>query len=107
MLLSPNYIIESRNLLKSKMADKMSKGIIDVLRKYDTTYAFILDAFECVLKLTHYNNALLKREALKSTVVACFDACFWYFRLLCVWSILFLGITHTTQCHNKFVELRE
>jgi hypothetical protein len=68
----PHYIIESRNLFNSKMTETMSKEIVDVLSKYDTTYVFTLDAFDCVFKLTQYNNALLKHETLKSTIMACF-----------------------------------
>jgi hypothetical protein len=70
----PHYIIESRNLFNSKMTEKMSKEIVDVLSKYDTTHVFTLDAFESVFKLTHFNNALLKGVALKSTLMACFSA---------------------------------
>jgi hypothetical protein len=72
----PHYIIESRNLFSSKMTETMSKEIVDVLSKYDTTHVFTLDAFEPVFILTRYNNALLKREALISTIMACFHACF-------------------------------
>jgi hypothetical protein len=54
----PHYIIESRNLLNSKMTEKMSTDIVDVLSKYDTTRVFTLVSFECVNELTHYNNAL-------------------------------------------------
>ena len=70
----PHYIIKSRNLFNSKMTEKMSKEIVDVLSKYDTTHVFTLDAFESVFKLTHFNNALLKRASLKSTILACFIA---------------------------------
>jgi len=70
----PHYIIESRNVFNSKMTEKMSTEIVDVLSKYDTTHVFTLEAFERVFKLTHYNNALIKREALKSTIMACFIA---------------------------------
>ena len=70
----PHYIIESRNLFNSKMTEKMSNEIVDVLSKYDTTHVFTLDAFDRIFKLTHYNNALLKREALISTIMACFNA---------------------------------
>jgi hypothetical protein len=41
----PHYIIESRNLFNSKMTEKMSREIVDVLSKYDTTHVFTLDAF--------------------------------------------------------------
>jgi ABC-type multidrug transport system fused ATPase/permease subunit len=71
-----HYIIESRNLFNSKMTEKMSKEIIDVLGNYDTTHVFTLDAFDRICNLTHYNNALLKREALRSTIMACFIAYF-------------------------------
>jgi len=72
----PHYIIEIRNLFNSKMTEKMSKEIVDVLSKYDTTHVFTLDAFDRIFKLTHYNNALLKREALISTITTCFNAYF-------------------------------
>jgi hypothetical protein len=72
----PHYIIESRNLLNSKMTEQMSKEIVDVLSKYDVTHVFTLDAFECVFELTHYNNALLKRASFKSTIMASFFSCF-------------------------------
>jgi hypothetical protein len=68
----PHYIIESRNLFNSKLTEKMSKEIVDVLSKYDTIHVFTLDDFERVFKLT--NNALLKDVALKSTIMACFKA---------------------------------
>jgi hypothetical protein len=70
----PHYIIESRNLFNSKMTEKMSREIVDVLSKYDTTHVFTLDAFERVFEETHFNNALLKHEALKSKIMACFIA---------------------------------
>ena len=44
----PNYIIEGINLFNSKMTEKMSTEIVDVLCKYDTTHVFRLDAFQCV-----------------------------------------------------------
>ena len=69
----PHYIIKSRNLFNSKMTEKMSKEIVDVLSKYDTTHVFTLDAFECVFEETHFNNALLKHEAFKSSIMACFN----------------------------------
>ena len=74
----PHYIIESRNLFNSKMTEKMSKEIVDILSKYNTTHVFTLYAFQCVFKLTHYNNALLKRQTLKSTIMAGFIPCFNY-----------------------------
>jgi hypothetical protein len=52
----------------------MSKEIVDVLSKYSTTHVFKLGAFEHVFKLTHYNNALLKRYTLKSTIMASFNS---------------------------------
>jgi hypothetical protein len=70
----PHYIIESRNVFNFKMTENMSKEIVDVLSKYDTTHVFILDAFKCVLKLTYYSKALLKRASLESTITICFDA---------------------------------
>jgi hypothetical protein len=69
-----HYIIESGNLFNSKLNEKMSKEIVDVLSKYDMIHVFALNAFEPVLKLTNYNNALLKDVALKSTIMACFKA---------------------------------
>jgi hypothetical protein len=53
-----HYIIESRNLFNSKMTEKMSTEIVDVLSKYDTTHVCTLDAFDRIFKLTDYNNAL-------------------------------------------------
>ena len=72
----PHYIIESRNLFNSQITETMSTEIVDVLSKYDTTYVFTLDAFDCVFKLTQYNNALLKHKTFKSTIMACFNAYF-------------------------------
>jgi hypothetical protein len=54
------------------MTETMSKEIVDVLSKYDTTHVFTLDAFETVFKFTHFNNALLKRASLISTAMAFF-----------------------------------
>ena len=68
----PHYIIESRNLFNSKMTEKMSNEIVDILRKHDTTHVFTLDAFERILQVTHYNNVLLKRATFTSTIMACF-----------------------------------
>ena len=87
----PHYIIESKNLFNSKMTEKMSREIVDVLNKYDTKHAFILDAFEDVFKLTHYNKALLKREALKSTIRACFNSDIGIFYSFVVCRSLFWG----------------
>jgi hypothetical protein len=70
----PHYIIKSRNLFNSKMTEKMSTEIVDVLNKYDTTHVFILDAFDRIFKLTRYDNALLKRGALISAKMAFFNA---------------------------------
>jgi hypothetical protein len=67
-----HYIIQGRNLFNSKMTETMSKEIVDVLRNYDTTHVFTLHAFDGIFNLTRYNNALLKREALISTILACF-----------------------------------
>jgi hypothetical protein len=69
----PHYIIEGRNLFNSKMTEQMSKEIVDVLSKYDTTHVFMLDAFEGVFKETHFNNILLKHTVFTSTIVACFN----------------------------------
>ena len=41
----PHYIIESRNLLNSKMTEQMSKEIVDVLSKYDATHFFYIRCF--------------------------------------------------------------
>ena len=71
-----HYIIESRNLFNSKMTEKMSREIVDVLSKCDTTRIFRLGAFEDVFKLTHYNNVLLKHGTLQSTTMAGFNSCF-------------------------------
>jgi Na+-translocating ferredoxin:NAD+ oxidoreductase RnfD subunit len=49
--------------------------IVDVLSTYHMTHVFTLDAFEIIFKATHYNNELLKREAFKSTIMACFLGC--------------------------------
>jgi hypothetical protein len=70
----PHYVIASRNLFNSKMTETMSKEIVDVLSKYNTTHIFKLGAFEHVFKLAHYNNALLKRYTLKSTLMASFNS---------------------------------
>jgi hypothetical protein len=71
----PHYILESRNLFSSKMTETMSNEIVDVLSTYHMTHVFTLDAFEIIFKATHYNNELLKREAFKSTIMACFLGC--------------------------------
>ena len=68
----PHYIIEGRNLFNSKMTEKMSTEIVDVLSNYDTTHVFTLDAFDRIFKLTQYDNALLKRRTLISTIKSCF-----------------------------------
>jgi hypothetical protein len=72
----PHYIIESRNLFNSKLTEKMSKEVVDILSKYkyDTTHVFTLDAFNVVFEKTHYKWALLKHAALTSTMMACFVA---------------------------------
>ena len=85
----PHYIIESRNLFNSKMTEKLSTEIVDVLSKYDTTHACTLDAFNGIFKLTDYNNALLKRTALISTIMACFNAYFQIFSSLALYPSLF------------------
>jgi hypothetical protein len=41
-----HYIIESRNVFNSKLREKMSKEIVDVLSKYDTMHVFALDAYK-------------------------------------------------------------
>jgi hypothetical protein len=79
----PHYIIESRNLFNSKMTEQMSKEIVDVLSNYDTTHVFTLDAFDRIFKLTHYNNALLRREVLISTIMTCFYGYFAAFFYAC------------------------
>jgi len=93
----PHYIIESRNLFNSKITEKMSKEIVDVLSKYDTTDGFTLDAFERVFKLTYYNNVLLKHEALTSTIMACFNTYFDSFSSFVVHPSLFW---HSYKPHN-------
>ena len=70
----PHYIIECRNLFNSKMTEKMSKEIADVLSKHDTTHVFTLDAFDRIFHEAHYNKALLKHTALLSILMACFNA---------------------------------
>ena len=73
----PHYIINSRNLFNSKLTEKkMSKEIVDVLNRYDMTHVFTLDAFKSVLKITKYNNSLLKHAAFTSTIISCFDDCY-------------------------------
>ena len=91
-----HYIIESRNLFNSKMNEKMSKEIVDVLSNYDTTHVFTLAAFDRICKFTHYDNALLKREALRSTIMACFRAYFAPFTcyVCCPSSFWYLYIPH-------------
>ena len=69
-----HYIIKCRNLFNSKMTEKMSTEIVDVLSKYDTTHVFTLDAFDRIFKLTHYDNAMQKPGALISTIMAFFNA---------------------------------
>jgi hypothetical protein len=44
----PNYIMKGINLFNSKMTEKMSTEIVEVLSKYDTTHVFRLDAFQCI-----------------------------------------------------------
>ena len=77
----PHYIIESRNLFNSKMTEKMSMEIVDVLSKYDTTHVSTLNAFENVFQLTQYDDVLLKHETLTSTIIACLNACITTFNL--------------------------
>ena len=79
----PHYIIEGINLFNSKMTEKMSKKIVDVLSNYDTTHVFTLDAFDRIFKLTHYNNALLRRKVLISTIMTCFYGYFAAFFYAC------------------------
>jgi len=85
----PHYIIERRNLFNSKMTEKMSTEIVDVLSNYDTTHVCTLDAFDRIFKLTDYTNALLKRKALISTIMACFNAYFQIFSSLALHPSLF------------------
>jgi hypothetical protein len=94
-----HYIIEGRNLFNSKMTEKMSKEIVDVLSNYDTTHVFTLDAFDRIFMLTNYNNALLKREALKSTIMACFNGYFVNFSayVFCPFSFWDLYIPHNAS----------
>jgi hypothetical protein len=99
-----HYIIESRNLFNSKMTEKMSKEIVDVLSNYDTTHVFTLAAFDRICKFTHYDNALLKREALRSTIMACFIAYISTFTcyLCCPSSFWYLYIPHNVT--NSLLE---
>jgi hypothetical protein len=81
------------------MTEQMSKEIVDVLSNYDTTHVFTLDAFDRIFKLTNYNNALLKREALKSTIRACFTGYFVNFSsyVFCPFSFWDLYIPHNAS----------
>jgi hypothetical protein len=47
------------------MTEQMSKEIVDVLSKYDTTHVCTLDAFNRIFKLTDYNNALTSDKVLR------------------------------------------
>jgi hypothetical protein len=76
----PHYIIESRNLFNSKLTEQISKEVVDILSKYDTTHVFTLDAFKQVFEKTQYEKALLKHTALQSTMMACFYAYIGSFR---------------------------
>jgi hypothetical protein len=101
-----HYIIESRNLFNSKMTEKMSKEIVDVLSNYDTTHLFTLYAFDRICKLTLYNNALLKHAALISTLMACFNAYFTTFYVCCTSSFWDLYIPHNvTNSLLKYVNI--
>jgi hypothetical protein len=79
----PHYIIESRNLFNSKMTEKVSEEIVDVLSKCDTTRVFTLDAFNHGFEGTHFSNALLKQECLISIIMACFTFCCGNFSSFC------------------------
>jgi hypothetical protein len=86
----------------------MSKEIVDVLSNYDTTHMFTLDAFDRIFKLTHYNNPFLKREALISTIKACFIAYFtaFSFHVCCPSSFCDLCISHNaTNSLLKYVNI--
>jgi hypothetical protein len=102
----PHYIIESRNPFNPKITEKMSKEIVDVLSNYDTTHVFTLDAFDRNFMLTHYNNALLKREALRSTIMACFISYFATFSsyVYCLSSFWDLFIPHNVT--NSLLEYK-
>jgi len=100
----PHYIIESRNLFNSKMTETKSKEIVDILSKYDTTYVFILDDFDSVFDVTHFNNALLKHETLKSTIIACFNAYFTAFLSYVFSPSLFWGLCIPHIATKRFLK---
>jgi len=100
----PHYIIESRNLFNSKMTETKSKEIVDILSKYDTTYVFILDAFDSVFDVTHFNNVLLKHETLKSTIIACFNAYFTAFHSYVFSPSLFWGLYIQHNATKSFLK---
>ena len=86
----------------------MSTEIVDVLSKYHTTHVFTLDAFDRIFKLTHYNNALLKRKVLISTIMTCFNAYFATFSsyVFCPFSFWDLYIPHNaTSSLLKYVNI--
>jgi hypothetical protein len=85
----PHYIIASRNLFDSKLTEQISKEVVDILSKYDTTDVFKLHAFNRVFKETQYKKALLKHAALQSTMLACFCACIGSFRCVVISSLIF------------------
>ena len=91
----PHYIIDRRNLFNSKMNEQMSREIVDVLSKCDTTRIFRLGAFENVDKFTDYNIVLLKQMTLQSTIMAGFISCFKSFS------------SFVMRPYRKFVELYE
>jgi hypothetical protein len=70
----PHYIIERRNLFNSKMTETMSREIVHVLSKYDTTRIFKLGAFEHVNTLVNCYDVQLKQVTLQSTIMAVFNS---------------------------------
>jgi hypothetical protein len=100
----PHYIIESRNLFNSKMTENMSKKVVDILSKYDTTHVFLLDAFDSVFEVTDYNNTLLKHETLKSTIIACFNANFTAFSSYVINPSLFWNLCIPHNATNSLLK---
>jgi hypothetical protein len=85
----PHHIIESRNLFDSKLTEQISKEVVDILSKYDTTDVFKLHTFNRVFKETQYKKTLLKHAALQSTMLACLCAYIGSFRYVVISSLIF------------------
>jgi hypothetical protein len=85
----PHHIIESRNLFDSKLTEQISKEVVDILSKYDTTDVFKLHTFNRVIKETQYKKTLLKHAALQSTMLACLCAYIGSFRYVVISSLIF------------------